>query len=133
MAISPFQNTTGGGYVNTQLGNLTVTSGGSGYAPGQVFTTGISAPTWTTTTNTTLNVPPSGRMELTGNQADLVINGTSLNATLRLIQDRLNMLRPNLAVEKEWDQLRDLGDQYRKLEQQLIEKQKAWDILKKEE
>lgn len=123
MALSPFQNTTGGGYVNTQLGNLTVTSGG--------FTTGISAPTWTT--NTTLNVPPPGRMELTGNQADLVINGTSLNATLRLIQDRLNMLRPNLAVEKEWDQLRDLGDQYRKLEQQLIEKQKAWNILKKEE
>lgn len=131
MALSPFQNTTGGGYVNTQLGNLTVTSGGSGYAPGQVFTTGISAPTWTT--NTTLNVPQSGRMELRGTDADLVINGTSLSATLRLIQDRLNMLQPNTALEQEWDQLRELGEQYRKLEKQLNEKQRAWDILKKKE
>ena len=131
MALSPFQNTTGGGYINTQLGNLTVTSGGSGYTLGQVPMTGISAPTWTT--NTTLNVPQSGRMELRGTDADLVINGTSLSATLRLIQDRLNMLQPNTALEQEWDQLRELGEQYRKLEKQLNEKQRAWDILKKKE
>jgi hypothetical protein len=42
-------------------------------------------------------------------------------------------LRPNRELEAEWDQLRDLGEQYRKLENQLMEKQQAWDILKKKE
>jgi len=72
-------------------------------------------------------------MELRGAQADIVMNGVSLNDTLKLIQDRLNMLRPNRELEQEWDQLRDLGEQYRKLEKDLIQKQKAWDILKKKE
>jgi hypothetical protein len=72
-------------------------------------------------------------MELRGTDADIVINGTSLSATLRLIQDRLNMLQPNTALEQEWDQLRELGEQYRTLEKQLNEKQRALNILKKKE
>jgi hypothetical protein len=43
------------------------------------------------------------------------------------------MLQPNTALEAEWDQLRELGEQYRNLEKQLIQKQRAWDILKKKE
>jgi hypothetical protein len=72
-------------------------------------------------------------MELRGNQADIVINDVSLNDTLRSIQDRLNMLQPNTALEAEWDQLRELGEQYRNLEKQLIQKQRAWDLLRKKE
>ena len=109
--------------------NITVTSGGSGYQTVSLGT--LSAPTWSTTN--TLNVPTSGRMELRGDQADIVINGVSLNTTLQTIQDRLNMLRPNRELEADWDQLRELGEQYRKLEKQLNEKQQAWDILKKKE
>jgi hypothetical protein len=33
-------------------------------------------------------------------------------------------------LEAEWDQLKDLGDQYRKLEQQILAKQATWDRLK---
>ena len=91
----------------------------------------IGPANWSTAN--TLNVPTSGRMELRGEQADIVMNGVSLNDTLKLIQDRLCMLRPNRELEAEWDQLRDLGEQYRKLENQLMEKQQAWDILKKKE
>ena len=72
-------------------------------------------------------------MELRGDQADIVINGVSLNDTLRSIQDRLNLLRPNTELEADWDQLRDLGEQYRNLEKQLTEKQRAWDLLRKKE
>jgi hypothetical protein len=43
------------------------------------------------------------------------------------------MLRPNRELEQEWDQLRDLGEQYRELEKQLMEKQRAWDLLRKKE
>jgi hypothetical protein len=72
-------------------------------------------------------------MDLKGAGADLVINGVSLNDTLRSIQDRLNMLRPNRELEADWDQLRELGEQYRDLEKQLMEKQRAWDLLRKKE
>ena len=72
-------------------------------------------------------------MELRGEQADIVINGVSLNDTLRSIQDRLNMLRPNTELEADWDQLRSIGEQYRELEKQLNEKQRAWDLLRKKE
>jgi len=124
--------------------NITVTSGGSGYPLGQVhvvgsgvggsgsLTTGIAVGANWSTANT-LNVPTSGRIELRGNQADIVVNGVSLNDTLKSIQDRLNMLRPNCELETEWDQLRELGEQYRKLEAKLLEKQRAWDILRKQE
>ena len=72
-------------------------------------------------------------MELRGEQADIVINGVSLNDTLRSIQDRLNMLRPNTELEADWDQRRSIGEQYRELEKQLNEKQRAWDLLRKKE
>lgn len=128
---------------NIPVNNITVTGGGSGYPSNHVYlvgggsggtlgtaATGISASNWTTNT---LTVPPSGRMELQGAQADIVMNGVSLNDTLKLIQDRLCMLRPNRELEQEWDQLRDLGEQYRELEKQLMEKQRAWDLLRKKE
>lgn len=128
---------------NIPHNNVTATGGGLGYPSNYVYlaggggggggtlgTSNISASNWSTNT---LTVPPSGRMELQGAQADIVMNGVSLNDTLKLIQDRLCMLRPNSELEQEWDQLRDLGEQYRELEKQLIEKQRAWDILKKKE
>jgi len=74
----------------------------------------------------------SGMLELQGENADIKINGHSLTQTLQTIQDRLNMLRPNLALEKEWDQLRELGDQYRRLEAEFKEKQKAWESLQQQ-
>ena len=116
--------------------NITVINGGLGYVSGQVITPGIGTGSITANTswvNNTLTVPTSGRMELKGEQADIVINGVSLCDTLQFIQDRLNMLQPNQAVEQEWDQLRELGEQYRKLEKQLMEKQQAWDLLRKKE
>ena len=74
----------------------------------------------------------SGMLELQGEGADIKINGHSLTQTLQTIQDRLNMLRPNLELEKDWDQLRELGDQYRRLEAEFKEKQKVWESLQQQ-
>jgi hypothetical protein len=63
---------------------------------------------------------------LTGDDADLVINGVSLAKTLEGIQQRLNMLRPNPEMEAQWDELRELGQRYRELEQQCMEKSRMW-------
>lgn len=92
----------------------------------------------TTGTNTTWAVSPTNNtnfansvLDLQGEKADIRINGESLCDTLRSIQDRLNILRPNAELESKWDQLRELGEAYRKLEAELEEKQRMWDTIKK--
>jgi hypothetical protein len=97
----------------------------------------ISQP-WVTTTNGTsgltwanLSEPPSGRITLQGPNADIEVNGESLMTMLHRIEERLNILTPNKELEAEWDQLRELGEQYRALEKKLSEQGEMWDALKK--
>ena len=84
--------------------------------------------TYTITSNPTSQ---SGRVVLTGSEADLVINGVSLSATLQGIQERLNILTVDPELEAKWDQLRELGEQYRKLESEILQKQRMWETLQK--
>jgi hypothetical protein len=46
------------------------------------------------------------------------------------IQDRLNVMVPNPELEQEWDQLRELGEQYRELEKKVKEQGDMWAKLK---
>lgn len=64
-------------------------------------------------------------------KSDIIIKGKSLTDTLDKIEERLAILRPNLALEDKWDELKELGNKYRALEAEIIEKQKMWDILNK--
>ena len=73
----------------------------------------------------------SGQLNLTGDNADIVINGQSLNATLTAIQERMGMLVPNTEMEAEWDELRELAERYRELEKLCKEKSTVWNKLKK--
>ena len=72
---------------------------------------------------------PSGTLDLRGEGADVKINGVSLTGVLKNIEQRLNILRPNIELEAEWSQLRELGDQYRRLETELKEKSLMWNKL----
>jgi hypothetical protein len=49
---------------------------------------------------------------------------------IKTIEQRLNILKPNEALESEWAELQALGDQYRALEQHILDKQATWDKLK---
>ena len=71
-----------------------------------------------------------GTLELQGEGADVKINGVSLTGVLKNIEERLNILRPNKELEADWDQLRELGNQYRRLEAELKEKSLMWNKLK---
>lgn len=82
------------------------------------------------TNHQTMSIDQSGQLDLRGNNADIRINGQSLLQTLQTIEERLNVLRPNTDLEAEWDQLKELGDQYRKLEAEFKEKSKMWNTLK---
>lgn len=84
------------------------------------------------TGSSNLIAPNSGTIKLSGENADIDINGVSLKDTLAGIQERLALLTPNPQLEKEWEELKALGDAYRKMEADIKSKMKTWDILKKE-
>ena len=73
----------------------------------------------------------SGKMSLRGENADLDINGKSLKHWMERVEERLNILTPNPELEKEWDDLRRLGERYRSLEKKCQEKARMWEALKK--
>lgn len=59
------------------------------------------------------------------------INGVNLAERLDKIEKRLVILRPNNDLENSWEELRELGDKYRQLEREILEKEKIWEIIKK--
>ena len=110
--------------------NATWLSGGSG-GSGYTYTTtgtGASNPWIITDTLNQNSLSVKGDAEFDG---DITVKGRSLTEFMESVEHRLNILRPNPDLEAEWDQLRALGEQYRKLEQQLTEKNQMWATLKK--
>jgi len=59
------------------------------------------------------------------------VQGRSLAEFMQQVEQRLNMLQPNPEMEREWDELRELGERYRALEQKCNEKTKMWTRLKR--
>lgn len=94
--------------------------------PNAVYTTtGTASSPWAYSSNT-----GSSKISLDGKDADIEINGVSLWKTMQEIANRLNIMQVNPELETEWAELRALGNQYRKLEQQIKDKQATWDRLK---
>lgn len=134
-------------------GSLSATGAQLGALPGITYTnnttTGITGPTYTigsggpaytlgpgsinqgnvSIANTQFE--SSGKMVMKGKEADIEINGKSMSAWMEKVEQRLNILYPNPDVEKDWDDLRRLGERYRKLEKKCQEKSKMWEALKK--
>lgn len=108
---------------NLSLSNVTIDAG-SPY----VISNGIEA-NWGTLSSATV-IDQAGQLSLNGKNADIVINGISLVDKLDSISERLNILQVNSELEKEWDQLRELGEQYRQLEEELKAKSAMWKTLK---
>ena len=73
---------------------------------------------------------PSGKIQIRGEEADIDINGKSMKAWMEKVEERLNILTPNPELEKDWDDLRKLGERYRKLEKKCKEKAEVWKKLK---
>ena len=105
-----------------------ITGANAGYS-NTMWTTGTSGTTGLNGTSVA-DLNQSGKLSLQGTNADIDINGKSLMKTLEVLEDRLNMMVPNPELEKEWDDLKKLGDRYRKLEAKCKEKAKMWNKLK---
>ncbi len=109
-----------------------ITGGGTG--TGLVYTTSNTTPWIGTSTGTyqpTVNVQQGGSIEITGENADIKINGKSMKTWMEAVEERLNILTPNPEMEKDWDDLRRLGQRYRKLEQKCKDKARMWEALKR--
>lgn len=74
-----------------------------------------------------------GKMRITGEDADIELNGVSLKQTLDQLQERMAILQPNPELEKEFKELRDIRQQYIQLEKNLLEKKEMWDRLNKDD
>ena len=105
-------------------------SGGTGYT----YTTNTTSP-WIangiTGSNPAMVVNQSGTIEIKGEDADIKINGKSMKTWMEAVEERLNMLTPNPKLEKDWDELQELGERYRSLERKCKEKAQMWAALKK--
>ena len=106
--------------VNTMLG-------GTGYT----YTTNTTSPFLATGSNPAMVVNQSGSIEIKGEDADIKINGKSMKTWMEAVEERLNILTPNPELEKDWDDLRRLGERYRVLERKCKEKAQMWAALKK--
>ena len=93
--------------------------------PNAVYTTSTVNSPW-------VQSPPMAgpKIKLDGADADIEINGVSLWATMQEISNRLNIMHTNPELETQWQELRELGEQYRKLEQHILDKQATFDRLK---
>jgi hypothetical protein len=98
---------------SAQYPNVTVSSG-----------TGFASP-WLST-----NANGAGKIRLEGDGADVEVNGWSLVAAVKRIEQRLGLFQPNPELEAEWTDLQHLGEQYRKLEQHIRDKQATFDRIK---
>lgn len=96
--------------------------------------TSITAPTTLTTIGSSwMSTPPNGdgaKINLSGKNADIEVNGWSLVSAVKRIEERLGLFQPNPELESEWEDLRDLGEQYRRLEQHIKDKQATFDRIK---
>lgn len=82
-------------------------------SPGQTLTWDGTNPAWTTPT------------------LEIDKDVKELKESIQNIEKRLAILHPNQELEERWEQLKQLGEEYRALEKDILEKEKIWETLKK--
>lgn len=131
---SPLRTSLSG--TNNITGTLgtTVNISGGGSVGATLSTTGWNNTTWTATASpyTVNNYPTVMRVETDAEfNGDVKIRGVSLDERLNVIEERLGILRPNNDLEGRWEKLKALGEEYRRLEKEILEGESIWDTLKK--
>ena len=118
---SPYKTTpvTGGGLAGGAVTYGNITLGTAIPTAGLSYSTATTA-SWATT---------QSKIKIT--DKDIELDGWSLRETLKTITERLAVLQPNPALEREFDDLRACADRYRELEKKLLDQKAMWDTLKK--
>ena len=93
-------------------------------APGTLSSAGGN---WTTYNQPTI-LKVEGDAEFKG---EVTIKGVKLDDRLTAIEERLGILRPNNDLEGKWEKLKALGEEYRRMEKEILEGEDIWATLKK--
>lgn len=128
-SILPYQNSTTASQTTTY--NLPVNGGGGSSGAGllgnaltgAILTSGSGG-------NLSWNSPS---LEVKGDanfDGDINIKGKSLNKTLESIEKRLGILHVNPDLEKRWEKLKQLSEEYQALEQELLSTEEMFKTLK---
>jgi hypothetical protein len=120
-----------GGHLHTggssSHGNITISGAGNS---GPTYSMGtVTGTNWVTTASAN-PWSSQGKIEIT--DKDIKLDGWSLRETLQTINERLAVLQPNPALEKEFDELRACADRYRELEKKFLDQKVMWETLKNE-
>lgn len=134
-SLAPFPNTAvTQGTVSSATPNVYTIGGGGGGSGGVHLGSGIQYqyPNVTTTTGTTWTTGlGSGTSAVQINADDVVVKGKSLMQSLVRIEEQLGILDCDEILEEEWEALRSLGLEYRKMKQRIEDKMKTFNTLKK--
>lgn len=97
---------------------------------GQVLTSNGTGTSWITADPNLkgASIQVKGDAEFDG---EITVKGKKLSEMFGKIEERLAILHPNPELEDKWDELKELGKRYKELEQEIIEKERVWAILKK--
>lgn len=90
-----------------------------------------SAGSWNNPISASVNINSNGTIEIPEG-GDLKIGNVSLTDRLDRIESHLGILRPSPELEKEFAELKALGEQYRALEQDIRERLKTFETLRRE-
>jgi hypothetical protein len=113
---------------------LTTTTGGSlmWNNPNHTVTASPYTIANTTTGWTTYNNQPGLRVSGDATfDGEVTIRGVKLDDRLTAIEERLGILRPNNDLEGKWEKLKALGEEYRRIEKEILEGEDIWATLKK--
>jgi hypothetical protein len=99
------------------------------------ISSGLTYP-WVTSVNDTITIGdiPQRSLSVRGDaeiDGELTVGGKNIGESLDRIEKRLAILKPNPELEERWERLRELGEEYRKLEQDILGQEEIYNILKK--
>jgi len=109
--------------------SLTTGSGGSG-GTGYAINNSATSYTWGTTNTNTMS---TGKVIIAGDavfEGNITWQDRDMRAWFESVESRLAILQPNVKLEAEYEELAELGRQYKEMEKRLLEKQRVFDILK---
>ena len=121
-------------YPPTYPSAVITTTTGTSINVGSTLYPNITNPLISKNNNVTIGDSSDSVLTIKGNaefDGDIKLKGKSLDETLIRIEQRLAILHVNTRLEKKWKKLKELGDQYRELEADILEKEKIVEILKR--
>ena len=134
LSTSMYPSATLGTVGSLGITGATLTTTGGGLMWNNPSYTATASPYSNATTGTWTTYQQPNVLKVSGDaefEGDIKNKGVNLSDRLDAIEERLGILRPNNDLEGRWEKLKALGEEYRRLEKEILEGESIWDMLKK--